>query len=221
VRLALWAGGGVGALVLAALFLVGLAVKELDNRFCVACHLHEEKLERLTAAAPSDLAGFHHRRDASVGCIACHGGVDPVMRAKVWTVAAFDTVKFLAGAYAEPTRMKLQLGDPECRQCHTPIVKPAPRAAAPTPPAKPAAPASASAGDPNVEMYADPHAERGVSDKYHGIREHDTANLRCVRCHTSHTTDSDAKNRFISQATVRPACRECHKEMLGALRAVR
>ena len=206
-RLALWAGGGVGALVLAGLFLAGLVVKELDNRFCVACHLHEEKLERLTAAAPSDLAGFHHRRDATVGCIACHGGIDPVMRAKVWTVAAFDTVKFLAGAYAEPIRMKLQLGDPECRQCHTPIVKPAPRAAAPTP--------------PNVEMYGDPHAERGTSANYHGIRDHDAANLRCVRCHTSHTADSDAKNRFISQATVRPVCRDCHKEMLGALRAVR
>jgi predicted CXXCH cytochrome family protein len=70
-------------------------------------------------------------------------------------------------------------------------------------------------------MYADPHAERGVSANYHGIREHDTANIRCVRCHTSHTTDSDAKNRFISQAAVRPVCRECHKEMLGAVRAVR
>lgn len=219
-RLALWAGGGVGALVLAGLFLAGLAVKELDNRFCVACHLHDEKLERLTAAAPSDLAGFHHRRDVSVGCIACHGGAEPVMRAKVWTVAAFDTVKFLAGAYAEPTRMRLQLGDTECRRCHTPILKPTARAAT-TPPARPAAPAPASAGDPNVEMSADLHAERGVSDKYHGIRDHDTANVRCVRCHTSHTTDSDAKSRFISQATVRPACRECHKEMLGALGAVR
>lgn len=214
-------GGGVGVLVLAGLFLAGLAVKERDDRFCVACHLHDEKLERLTAAAAADLASFHHLRDGSVGCIACHGGADPVMRAKVWTVAAFDTVRFLAGAYAEPTRMRLPLRDAECRGCHTPILKPTARAA-PALPAMPAVPPSASAGDPSVEMYAaDPYAERASSTNYHAIREHDTAKVHCIRCHTAHTTDSDTKHRFISQAAVRPACRECHKEMPGAVRDVR
>ena len=42
-------GGVAGAIVCAALFLAGLAAKERDNRFCVSCHLHDEKFGRLTA----------------------------------------------------------------------------------------------------------------------------------------------------------------------------
>src|SRR5439155_328531 len=79
-----------GALLLGTLFLTALAAKERDNRFCVSCHLHDEKFLRLTASEATDLAGFHHRKKADVGCIACHGGADPLMRAKVWTVAGFD-----------------------------------------------------------------------------------------------------------------------------------
>jgi predicted CXXCH cytochrome family protein len=54
-------------------------------------------------------------------------------------------------------------------------------------------------------------AQAGTS--YHAIRDHDGVNVRCVRCHRSHTTDSDARNRFISKAIVLPICRECHKAM--------
>src|SRR5207249_6442242 len=94
-----------------------------DNRFCVACHLHDEKFMRLLVLPPKDLAGLHHERDPSVGCIACHGGHGTRMRMAVRTVAALDTLKFLAGAYREPTHMKLPLRDAECRPCHTPIVR--------------------------------------------------------------------------------------------------
>src|SRR5262249_7051248 len=113
----------VGAAVFALLFLSGLAAKERDNRFCVACHLHDEKFRRLTTATPTDLAGFHHARDTTVGCIACHGGSDLHTRLTVWGVAGFDTVRFLVGAYREPTAMRLPLRDADCRQCHTPILK--------------------------------------------------------------------------------------------------
>ena len=114
-----------GAFILATLFLVGLAAKERDDRFCVACHLHDEKFERLTASSASDLAGLHHNKKAEVGCIACHGGADLDMRLRVWTVAGIDTLKFLVGRYREPDHMRLPLRDLECRQCHTPILKPA------------------------------------------------------------------------------------------------
>ena len=175
------------------MFLAGLAAKERDNRFCVSCHLHDEKFSRLIAATGTDLAGFHHQRKADVGCIACHGGADAAMRLEVWAVAGFDTLRFLAGAYAEPTHMRLPLRDAECRQCHTPILRPR------------------AADQGTFATEAETEGRGGTS--YHAIREHETVKIACVRCHTSHTTDSDAGNRFIAKARVRPICRECHKEL--------
>jgi predicted CXXCH cytochrome family protein len=203
--LALGAASVVGVSLVGALFLVVLAAKERDNRFCVSCHLHDEKFGRLIAAASMDLAGRHYQKKAEVGCIACHGGADPVMRVKVWTVAGLDTVKFLAGIYREPTHMRLALRDAECRQCHTPIL-PVPRLGAS---------GSGGHGDATDESTFAGEAEtegRGGTS-YHAIREHDTVHVRCVSCHTAHTTDSDAASRFISRARVVPVCRECHKEM--------
>ena len=115
------------------------------------------------------------------------------MRLEVWAVAGFDTLRFLTGVYAEPTHMRLPLRDAECRPCHTPIL---------------AAPA---AGGDTVAAEAETEGRGGTS--YHAIREHETVRIDCVRCHTSHTTDSDAGNRFIAKARVRPVCRECHEEL--------
>jgi len=115
------------------------------------------------------------------------------MRLEVWAVAGFDTLRFLTGVYAEPTHMRLALRDAECRQCHTPIL---------------GAPA---AGGDTVAAEAETEGRGGTS--YHAIREHETVRIDCVRCHTSHTTDSDAGNRFIAKARVRPICGECHKEL--------
>jgi hypothetical protein len=202
-RLARWGAGGAGVILVAALFLIALAAKERDNRFCVSCHLHEEKFDRLVAPAATDLAGFHHATDATVGCIACHGGAEPGMRLAVWGVAGFDTLRFLVGAYGEPTHMRLPLGDTECRQCHTPILRAA-RTQAPAPSARPA-------GDEST-FAAEAETEGRGGTSYHAIREHDAARVACVRCHTSHTTDSDVGNRFISRPIVVPICRECHSQ---------
>ena len=210
-----WVGGIAGALVCAAVFLAGLAAKERDNRFCISCHLHDEKFTRLTAARATDLAGFHHGKKPEVGCIACHGGADVAMLAKVWAVAGFDTLRFLAAAYAEPTRMRLQIRDAECRQCHTPIL--GSRAAQAV---SPGAAGSASTSspreiDPTEEstFAAEAATEGRGGTSYHAIREHDTVRTTCVRCHTSHTTDGEAGDRFITKARVQPVCRECHKEL--------
>jgi predicted CXXCH cytochrome family protein len=202
----------VGASFLALLFLAGLAAKERDNRFCVSCHLHDEKFKRLVAAQPTDLAGLHQQRKPEVGCIACHGGADTRMRLRVWTVAGLDTLKFLAGTYREPGGMRLPLRDRDCRQCHTPILatnRATPRMAPPT--------SGSSMGggvEPTDEtsFAAEAETEGRGGTSYHAIREHDSVDIRCVRCHTAHTTDSDATARFISKATVTPVCRECHKQ---------
>jgi predicted CXXCH cytochrome family protein len=120
----MWRGAALGSLLLVvpALFLGALAQKERDNRFCISCHLHEEKFTRFLAPVSRDLAGVHHAKKA-VRCIDCHGGADPAMRARVWAVAGVDTLRFLAGRYGEPDRMRLPLRDAECSQCHAPIVK--------------------------------------------------------------------------------------------------
>ena len=195
-----WAAGVVGVSLLALLFLTGLAVKERDNRFCVACHLHEEKFQRLTAALPTDLAGFHQAKDTTAGCIGCHGGSDPRMRLAVWRVAGLDTLRFLAGTYREPTAMRLPLRDAECRQCHTPILKTA---------AKPTRPGVAAQGA--FESEAETEGRGGTS--YHAIREHGTVQVACIRCHSAHTTDSEAGRLFVSPTRVVTICRECHRAM--------
>lgn len=201
-----------------ALFLAGLAAKERDNRSCVSCHLHDEKFRRLTSAVATDLAAFHHQKKAEVGCIACHGGADPSMRLKVWAIAGFDTVRFLSGAYTEPTHMRLPLRDAECRQCHTPILVSRIGQAAPGSASAKRGPASAAsprAIDPSDEstFVAEAETEGRAGTSYHAIREHDTVKIACVRCHSSHTTDSDAGSRFIGKVRVQPICRECHKEL--------
>jgi len=186
--------------VVTGLFLAGLVVKEHDDRFCVACHLHDEKLKRFNIRPSADLAGFHHQKDATVGCIACHGGSAPLTRVKVWTVAGFDTLKFLVGAYDEPTRMRVGLHDTDCRQCHTPILKPG---------------AWAGGSPPGIAVNygAEAQDEGSGETNYHAIRDHNAVSVRCVRCHTSHTTNGEARNLFISRPTVQPICRECHKNM--------
>jgi predicted CXXCH cytochrome family protein len=198
----------IGAFALGTLFLVGLAAKERDDRFCVACHLHDEKFERLTASSASDLAGLHHIKKAEVGCIACHGGADLEMRLRVWTVAGVDTLKFLVGRYGEPDHMRLPLRDLECRQCHSPILKPttAPKASEAT---------RAVEATEDSTFAAEAASEGRVGTSYHAIREHDTVNVKCITCHVSHVVGSDATQHFIVRARVAPVCRECHKQMEG------
>jgi predicted CXXCH cytochrome family protein len=207
-RLAVGVAAIIGTFIVGVLFLAGLAAKERDDRFCVACHLHDEKFERLTASSTADLAGLHHNKKPEIGCIACHGGADLDMRLRVWTVAGIDTLKFLVGRYREPDHMRLPLRDVECRQCHTPILKP--------PAAPKASEATRTVGPTADSTFAAEAASEGrAGTSYHEIREHDTVKVKCITCHVSHVTGSDATNRFIVRARVVPVCRECHKQMEG------
>jgi predicted CXXCH cytochrome family protein len=175
-----------GALGLSAVGLGALAATERHDRFCVACHLHEQKFDRFVGTPATDLTGPHHAKD--VRCIDCHGGADPVMRVRVWTLAAVDTGRFLVGRYKEPERMALPLRAKDCAVCHTPIVKNA-------------------AG---LTAEQEEALEGRIGNTYHAIRPHDTVKITCVRCHTAHTSDSDARRQFIARSRVEPICRECH-----------
>jgi len=178
-----------GLVVLSGITLLGLSVVERDDRFCVACHLHDDKYDRFLATPQRDLTAAHHQKD--VRCIDCHGGADAGMRLRVWTIAAVDTGKFLLGRYEEPKRMELPLRIKECSRCHTPILKNA----------------------PVLSAEQDEAQEGRAGNAYHAIRPHDTVKITCVRCHTSHTADSTKPLQFIARTTVEPICRECHKTL--------
>lgn len=183
---------GVAALALGlclvpVAFGAALYKKEQDDRFCVSCHLHDEQFVRFQAKpVAKDLAGAHHaRRSGAVRCIDCHGGADPLMVARVWAVAAFDTLKFLAGRYVEPTRMRQPLRDAECRQCHDPILR--------------------------VSLEQE-EAQEGRGDSYHAITEHRPVRTACIACHTSHTL-GEKRLQFIDRRIALPICRTCHEHM--------
>jgi predicted CXXCH cytochrome family protein len=178
-----------GFVLIVGLSLTGLAVKERDDRFCVACHLHEEKFKRFTSSMSTDLAGPHHAKD--IRCIDCHGGADAAMRMRVWLLAAVDTGRFLIRRYREPERMRIQLRPKECTICHTPILK----------------------HPPAVSAEQEEALEGRAGNAYHAIRAHDGIRTPCVRCHTSHSTDGDPKAQFIARQRVQPVCRECHKTL--------
>ena len=166
-----------------------LILKERDNRFCFACHLHEAKFKRFTSVPFADMSGPHHAK--GVRCIDCHGGADPIMRVRVWSQAAVDTGKFLLGDYHEPEAMTVELRTKECTQCHNPIVKHAPA----------------------ITAEQDEALEGRAGNAYHQIRSHDSVRINCVRCHPAHATDGDPKGQFISRARVQPICRECHRTL--------
>jgi len=197
------------AVGITAVFLAGLAAKEHDNRFCVACHLHERKFERLVADTATDLAGAHYHQRSAVGCIGCHGGADAPMRLAVWSVAGLDTVRFLVGAYREPASMRLPLRNADCRVCHTPIAKAAPPSAASITPPPPAA-----VSGPEAAYTEQPPVERQTPASFHGLREHDAIqHMACVRCHRAHDARAEAGAHFLVQPVVQPICRECHREL--------
>ena len=183
--------GGVVALLglglaLPVAFAAALYHKERDDRFCVACHLHEEKFERFLARpAATDLAGAHHAGREPVLCIGCHGGADPGRRFRIWGFAAVDTLRFLVGRYEEPERMRLPLRDADCRQCHDPIVR------------------------VSLEEEA---VQEGRGDTFHAIAEHRTVEIACVACHTAHTR-GERRLQFLDRRIVLPLCRSCHEGM--------
>lgn len=92
---------------------------ERHDRFCVACHLHEQKYKEFTAPVSGQvsLAAKHHA-SKGVRCIDCHGGEGVFGRAAVLTLAAADTLKYVSGWYREPERLRVPLSDRACTKCH-------------------------------------------------------------------------------------------------------
>lgn len=120
---------GATCCVLGAGAIAFVTHKERDNNFCVSCHLpdqpgplHGDKFRRFVARPAVDLTAVHQAK-AQTKCIDCHGGVGVAARARVLGIAAWDTLRYLAGHYQEPEAMRLPLRDADCRWCHTDMDK--------------------------------------------------------------------------------------------------
>jgi len=119
----------VGAAVASGVvgFAAGAAITdrlEQDNRFCIACHRPEKPLhgkvyrsfDRVDGKLLT-LAGSHNVT-AHVKCIDCHIGADRKDYLIIKAIAAWDTGRWLVGAYKDPETLRYPLGDRTCLKCH-------------------------------------------------------------------------------------------------------
>ena len=98
-------------------------------------------------------------------------------------IAAWDTLKYLAGDFKEPDRMTAPPPDPDCVQCHQ---------------------------EYNVGAFPEGGQAGGLD--FHKHPDHRTLSITGVECHASHVA-GDPRLRFLSNQVVLPLCRRCHKEM--------
>lgn len=161
---------------------------EQDNRFCISCHLSDGKrlhaalFNRYEANPPLDLSALHKAKK-EIKCIDCHGGAGVERRSRVLALAAWDTLKYLAGNFKEPEGMIFPLRDLECARCH----------------------AGYSAGP-------FPEGGQAGGRDFHKHPDHRVLPIACVRCHTSHVA-GDPRLKFLKNEVVLPLCRRCHKEI--------
>ena len=92
---------------------------EQNNRFCIACHLHEQIFDNFLANSPRlvTMAGAHYHK-GEVKCIGCHIGATVTDKLIVKWIAAKDTVRYLVGDFQEPDQLQFALGDRTCLKCH-------------------------------------------------------------------------------------------------------
>ncbi len=108
-------------------FVAGAAITdrlEQDNRFCIACHRSERPLHAKVYRSFSrvdgtllTLAGAHNA-NAQVKCIDCHIGADRKDYLIIKAMAAWDTGRWVVGAYKDPETLRYPLGDRTCLKCH-------------------------------------------------------------------------------------------------------
>jgi hypothetical protein len=125
-RLVLLAGGGASVAGVVG-FAAGAAITdrlEQDNRFCIACHRPEKPLHAnvygsfyLVDGILLTLAGAHNAQ-AQVKCIDCHIGVTRKDDLIIKAIAAWDTARWVIGAYKDPETLRYPLGDRTCLKCH-------------------------------------------------------------------------------------------------------
>ena len=98
----------------------GVTAMTLENHddFCASCHSEPEATYfSREAAAPIDLAGFHHTKQ--VNCIDCHSGPGLVPgRAAALMLGATDLLAWVSGRAVQPAVTTRPMDDANCLKCH-------------------------------------------------------------------------------------------------------
>jgi len=157
--------------------------QDQDNRFCIACHLHQDIYRRTTAVPPGTLAAAHyHARGGGhpERCFTCHSGEGVVGWSEVTLLSAWDAARWVAGDRHEPSSMRLRLENAACLKCHARDVR----------------------GTKSTEE----------TSKYHELADHRSVRTPCVACHVTHAQGTRAK-LFLDDAIVRARCQGCHRNL--------
>ena len=165
-----------------------VVVKRLDqdNRFCVACHLHEDLFRDMTATPAVTLAGAHFAAKHALHaerCFTCHSGEGVVGWSQVTLLSAWDAARWVVGDRHEPTHMRLPLTDQACLKCHAQDVR----------------------GSMTSEETQD----------FHQLTDHRGLTVACLACHQVHRHGERARG-WLHTEVVRPQCARCHREMKAA-----
>ena len=120
------------AIILAPIIAIGgLAFSlnlETQDGFCASCHTEPESTFYASSVDrsgdPANLASSHAQKDPSVHCIDCHGGLDPLPRARTFvSIAMVDTLRFYSGHYSQPAKLTSPIPDQNCLHCHRSAVQ--------------------------------------------------------------------------------------------------
>lgn len=171
----------LGALV----SIVALDRMEGNNRFCIACHLddnkplHGDKFNDFIKNDPVNLAGLHMTKanGKEFKCIDCHEGTNIKDRLRIKLISSKDAMVYLFGDPKEPNHLRVPLLDGDCLKCH-PTYKP-----------------------------------KNPQD-YHALLDHARdIPIKCIQCHNSHKEGGMKELYFLDEKTVLPLCRKCHPNL--------
>ncbi len=179
----MWAGA---MLVLVACSVGFVKHKDHDNRFCIACHLHQDIYRHTVTAPPTTLAAGHYRADRGrhpERCFTCHSGEGVVGWSQVTLLSAWDAARWVAGDRHEPTSMRLPLTNQACLKCHAAQVRGT--------------------------------KSENETTKYHELSQHRGITVPCFGCHVVHAPGARAK-LYLDDATVRARCQACHRDLEGS-----
>ena len=173
-------------LVLVACSVAFVKHKDHDNRFCIACHLHQDIYRRTVGAPPGTLAAGHYRAGGPrhpERCFTCHSGEGVVGWSQVTLLSAWDAARWVAGDRHEPTSMRLPLTNQACLKCHAAEVRGT--------------------------------KSENETTKYHELSQHRGITVPCFACHVVHAPGARGK-LYLDNATVRARCQACHRDLEGS-----
>jgi hypothetical protein len=169
------------ALIIASVAFV--KTKDQDNRFCIACHLHQTHFRTMVEPPPRTLAAAHFHAQGPghpERCFTCHSGEGVWGWSEVTLLSAWDAARWVAGDRREARGMRLPLDNGACLKCHARDV----------------------AG----------HRGADETSKFHELADHRMVSTPCVACHATHRP-GEAARLFLDDGTVREQCRRCHRDL--------